>query len=94
MIRHNNSESGVSLNYMNENYRNVTQLSKSNRVFAKNGYTFENQDMFYQGESFDAAKFANQFPNKTKMNNGSELAYNFTVVDIKDHQATIRFTKN
>ena len=89
-----NSESGVSLNYMNENYRNVTQLSKSNRVFAKNGYTFENQDMFYQGESFDAAKFANQFPNRTKMNNGSELAYNFTVVDIKDHQATIRFTKN
>lgn len=91
---YNNGDSGFTLNYMNENYRNVTQLSKSNRVFAKNGYTFENQDMFYKGESFNATKFANQFPNKTKMNNGSELAYNFTVVDIKDHQATIRFTKN
>lgn len=101
VVAHDNSvtgyydgQSGVTFNYMNEDYRVITQLSKNNRVFAKNGYTFENQDMFYAGDSFNTTTFAKQFPNGTKMNNNSELAYNFTVTEIKDHKATIRFTKN
>ncbi len=89
-----NGESNYSLNYLNPNYRVITQLSKSNRAFAKNGYMFSDQDMYYAGDSFDFTASKVQFPDKTKMNNGSELAYNFTVTEIKDHKATIHFTKN
>ncbi len=89
-----NGEANTSFNYMNPEYLGITQLSKSNRVFDKNDYFFENQDMYYAGDSFSFASSSAQFPNKTKMNNGSELAYNFTVTEIKDHKATIHFTKN
>lgn len=89
-----NGEANSTFNYMNPDYRVITQLSKSNRAFAKNGYKFEDQDMYYAGDSFDFANAKAQFPNKTAMNNGSELAYNFTVTEIKDHKATIHFSKN
>lgn len=100
-VAHSNSVEGyydgdanTSFNYMNPEYLGITQLSKSNRVFDKNDYLFEDQDMYYAGDSFSFASSSAQFPNKTKMNNGSELAYNFTVTEIKDHKATIHFTKN
>lgn len=87
-------EANYSFNYLNPEYLGITQLSKSNRVFDKNDYYFEDQDMYFEGDSFNFASSSAQFPNKTKMNNGSELAYNFTVTEIKDHKATIHFTKN
>lgn len=100
IIAHENSPAGyyygeyTTLNYLNPDYRIITQLSKSNRCFDKNGYMFSDQDMYFEGDSFNFADSKVQFPNKTVMNNGSELAYNFTVTEIKDHTATIHFSKN
>ena len=102
-VSHTNTPSGYdaygrasSLNYMDSNYRLITQLSKSGRKFASNSYTVENQDLYHQGDSFSQSLLGltSQLPNTTKMNNGSTLAYNFTVVSMTADSATLQFTAN
>ncbi len=101
IVAHSNSpkgyydgESGVSLNYMNPNYRLITQLSASGRSFRNHDYYLTDNDLYHQGSSMNKINLSSQLVNKTSMNNGTELAYSFRVDKISDHKATITFMKN
>ena len=50
-------------------------------------------DLFYEGSSFDMNIYPNQFVNKTKMNDNSDLGWSFKVERIKEHNAIITLTK-
>lgn len=101
IVAHTNTPSGYyggekssSFNYMSPNYRLITQLSSSGRSFRNHDYYLTDSDLFHQGSSLSEDTLSKQLVNKTTMNNGTELAYSFHVDSIKDHKATITFTRN
>ena len=57
------------------------------------GYEAIEDDLFYAGDTFSLSKFKNQFPNKTKMNDGSKFTWTITIENITSEYATIKLAK-
>ncbi len=55
--------------------------------------TAKNSDLFTTGNTFNLADYKAQFPNKTKMNSGSELPYSVSFTSVSATSATISITK-
>lgn len=78
-------ESYPSLNIMGKDFRLITQLSSSGRVFGTNGYYLAKEDLYTKGQgisSFTDSSVASQFPRGSNTNKGGKFAYSFQVRDI------------
>ena len=62
---------------------------------ARSGYEFKANSLFYAGESFSMTAYQSQFPNATKLNNGLDLGWSFTVdaIDSVHLKAVISLTR-
>lgn len=89
-------EKSESYNYLNDKYRLIQVISNEGKNYASSYYTLNDKTLFHAGDKFDnsSSTFTNQFVNKTKLNTGKELAYDFEVLSIESGKATIRFTAN
>ena len=58
-----------------------------------NGKTFEENDLWLQGDTFSLNEFSSQFYNKTKLDCGSKLGWKVEFTEITDEGATVRITK-
>ena len=91
-----NGDYSSGYNYLDPDYRTITQLSKSGRVFATNDYRVNDKDLYHEGDifTFSDSSMQNQFPNKSKTNDGSDISFSFMVDKIEDKKATISFFIN
>jgi len=82
-----------------QNYYNMNglQLIKNDENASyKSSVAMKNGDLFKYGDSFKMSKFQNQFVNKTKLNNGKNLSWEFTVQIVQENnqqKAKINLTK-
>ena len=69
--------------------RNSTTLS-----YLKTKEDLKSLDLFKTGDTFSMSKYARQFVNGNKLNNGSSLGFSFTINALNDGYASISVTKS
>ncbi|MBP5574233.1 MAG: immune inhibitor A [Bacilli bacterium] len=73
---------------------NLLQLIRNKTsASTKNKSLFSSSDLFKKGDSFSMSKFSKQFVNATKLDNGSDLGFEFTVNACNNTYASISVKK-
>ncbi len=80
-----------------DNYDLLRLVRNSKTAKIKTTNVLSNNDLFYEGDTFDLSTYSSQFPKSSKMNNGKALGFTFEVSDITTSggstSATITITK-
>ena len=73
---------------------NLLQLIRNKTsASTKNKSLFSSSDLFKKGDSFSMSKFSKQFVNATKLDNGSDLGFEFTINACNNTYASISVKK-
>ena len=77
---------------------NILQFIRNNKTETYHPTSYmTNDDLFYKGDTFTMSSFSSQFVKGTKLNNGKDLGWSFTVNDIAlvngQYTASIQVTK-
>jgi hypothetical protein len=79
-----------SLNYTKENYRQLSLIQSGKEATCINkNIAASDDDLFHVGDSFNMNDYQEFFPNKTTLDSGKKLPYEFYVESISNTEATI-----
>ena len=76
------------------NYKLLELIRNNSVMTGRTKEPLRSSDLFKAGDTFTMSRYARQFVNETKLNNGSNLGFTFKVNSLNDGYASISITKS